>query len=147
MATIWNHPARTALVMRAGALTPGHRARWGQFGVSGMVAHLNDSMRMALGDLTVHAKAPSILRWAPVRYLVIHLLPMPKSAPTAPELLARTSGADLARELETFVALLARFDGRVSLAATHPVFGRMTSDDWGALIHKHTDHHLRQFGA
>jgi hypothetical protein len=45
------------------------------------------------------------------------------------------------------VALFARFDGPVTLAPTHPAFGRMTADDWGALIHKHTDHHLRQFGA
>jgi hypothetical protein len=132
--------------MRARTLTPSHTAKWGRFTVAGMVAHLNDSLLMAFDELPVNAKAPSFLKWTPVRYLLIHLLPMPKSAPTAPELLVRASQADLAREIETFVRLVARLDDRAPLAATHPAFGRMSRDDWGALIHKHTDHHLRQFG-
>jgi hypothetical protein len=111
-----------------------------------MMAHLNDSLLMAFDELPVKAKAPPFLKWPPVRYLLIHLLPMPKSAPTAPELLVRAGQADLAREIETFATLVARLDDTAPLAATHPAFGRMSRRDWGALIHKHTDHHLRQFG-
>ena len=29
----------------------------------------------------------------------------------------------------------------------HPAFGHLSSRDWGALVHRHVDHHLRQFGA
>jgi len=36
---------------------------------------------------------------------------MPKSAPTAPELLARSNGADFVRELQTFADTLPRLDG------------------------------------
>jgi hypothetical protein len=146
MPTVWNPARRTALVMRTRTLTPSHTAKWGRFTVAGMVAHLNDSLLMAYDELPVKAKAPPFLKWTPVRYLLIHLLPMPKSAPTAPELLVRTSQADLQHEIETFVSLFARLDDTVPLAASHPAFGRMSRDDWGALIHKHTDHHLRQFG-
>jgi hypothetical protein len=28
----------------------------------------------------------------------------------------------------------------------HPIFGTMSPQDWGVLLYKHTDHHLRQFG-
>lgn len=28
----------------------------------------------------------------------------------------------------------------------HVFFGRLTGDEWGRLMHKHLDHHLRQFG-
>ena len=28
----------------------------------------------------------------------------------------------------------------------HPAFGDISYDDYGVLIAKHTDHHLRQFG-
>ena len=55
-------------------------AKWGKFSVGGMMAHLNDATRMAMGDLDVVGKAPSFLQWPVVRYLVIHKLPMPKSA-------------------------------------------------------------------
>lgn len=147
MASIWNDADRNELVRRAWSLTPSHTARWGKFSVGGMLAHLNDSARMATGDLPVAAKAPPFLKWAPVRYLLIHVLPMPKGAPTAPELLARTTAADLAQEQQAFQNLFDALPRRASLAPAHPAFGPMTRDEWGLLIHKHTDHHLRQFGA
>ena len=28
----------------------------------------------------------------------------------------------------------------------HPAFGRLTYNQYGALMARHTDHHLRQFG-
>lgn len=147
MPSIWNDRDRAELVRRAWSLTPAHMAKWGKFSVGGMLAHLNDSTRMATGELPVTGKAPSFLRWPPVRYLFIYALPMPKSAPTAPELLARTGAADLAAEQQTFQTQFDALARRESLVPAHPAFGSMTREDWGALIHKHADHHLRQFGA
>lgn len=147
MPTVWDADQRAALVRRAESLTPAHTARWGRFSVAAMVAHLNDATLMALDELPVNPKAPPFLRLAPVRYLLIHVLPMPKSAPTAPELLARSGSAELAGELAAFRRLMDRLGAATTLAARHPAFGPMTRDDWGVLAHKHTDHHLRQFGA
>ncbi len=147
MPTIWNDVDRADLVRRAWTLTPTATARWGRFSVGGMMAHLNDATRMATADLDVPGKAPAFLKWAAVRYLMIHVLPMPKSAPTAPALLARTSSADLEQEQQSFQTLFDALGRCEKLAPSHPAFGAMTRDDWGALIHKHTDHHLRQFGA
>jgi hypothetical protein len=148
MPTIWDDPVRTDLVSRVRRLTPNHTAKWGKFRVSAMLAHVNDGLRMATGELVPgpNTRAPSFLRWPPVRYLFIHVLPIPKGAPTAPELLARSDSADLAQEQQTFQALFDALPRRDTLAATHPAFGRLSRDDWGALIHKHVDHHLRQFG-
>lgn len=146
MPTVWNTDDRVALVRRAESLTRDHTARWGTFSVAGMMAHLNGATQMALGELAVTGKAPSFLRWPPVRYLFIHLLPMPKGAPTAPELLERSASADLAREQETFARLFDRLGHSPRVVDAHPAFGRLSREDWGVLIHKHTDHHLRQFG-
>ncbi len=145
--TIWDEGARNALLTRVWALTPEHTAKWGTFSVGGMLAHLNDATRMATGELAVNAKAPSFFQWAPVRYLLIHTLPMPKGAPTAPELLARTSTAELASEQQSFATLIDGLTRREALVPAHPAFGTMTREDWGVLMHKHIDHHLRQFGA
>jgi len=146
MPTIWNDADRAELARRMWTLTPHHTAKWGRFTVAGMLAHLNDATRMATADLVVTGRAPAVLKWAPVRYLVIHVLPMPKSAPTSPDLLARGASADLAAEQQTFATLFDGLPQRQTLAPSHPAFGVMTRHDWGALIHKHTDHHLRQFG-
>ena len=146
MPTAWDPAVCASLVSRARTLTPQHTAKWGKFSVAAMMAHLNDALRMAVGDLDVAGKAPSFLKWPPVRYLFIHVLPMPKSAPTAPGLIARSSSADLAQEQQSFQTLVEALGTREAMADAHPAFGRMTRDDWGVLIHKHTDHHLRQFG-
>jgi hypothetical protein len=48
--------------------------------------------------------------------------------------------------------LATRIDQVVQRGATkteglvHPFFGRLSGDEWGRLIYKHLDHHLRQFG-
>ena len=147
MPNIWNDSDRAELVRRALTLTPAHTARWGTFSVGGMLAHLNDSTRMASGELLVTGKAPAFLKWRFVRYLFIYVLPMPKGAPTAPELLGRTAAADVVSEQQQFETLFDALARRESLAASHPAFGAMSRDDWGALVHKHVDHHLRQFGA
>ena len=111
-----------------------------------MLSHLNESTRMATGDLPVTGKAPSFLRWPPVRYLLIHHLPMPESAPTAPELLARCGSAEFAHEQQAFEETFVRLDGTSHRLVPHPAFGALSHDSWGVLIHKHIDHHLRQFG-
>lgn len=147
MPTVWEPAVRTALVNRARTLTAQHAAKWGKFSAAGMLAHLNESARMVTGELSVTTKGPALLRFPPMRYLIIHHLPMPKSAPTAPELLARSNDADFVRELQMFAETFPRLDGTSHPLVSHPAFGELSHRSWGVLIHKHTDHHLRQFGA
>lgn len=144
MPTIWDPATRHALVARIERLTADATPAWGSMNAPGMAAHLNDALRMAIGELPVKP------RWMPIRYfplkqLIVYVLPMPKSAPTAPELLVRGSDADLARERAAFAGNLEKVAAAPTLV-DHPAFGRLTRTAWGALIWKHTDHHLRQFG-
>ena len=111
-----------------------------------MVSHLIESSRMALGDLPLRVRATPV-RYFPLRHLVLYALPFPRGAPTARKLIARVPEGwsdDLAR----LDALLERLAARDPAAPqpTHPLFGRMSHGDWGHLVWKHTDHHLRQFG-
>lgn len=146
-ATMWDPAVRSSFAERVKKLTPDSKAGWGKFHVAGMVAHLNDSYRMCLGTLKVPSKNLP-LRFTPIKQLVIYALPFPKSAPTAPELLARCSGASLAEEQQ---AMLKMFD---QLAAVkpgdplqeHPAFGVLSHNAYGVLMARHTDHHLKQFG-
>jgi hypothetical protein len=112
-----------------------------------MLAHLNDSLRMASGDLAVAPKNLP-LRYFPIKQLVIHVLPFPKGAPTAPELLSRCDAADLKTEQSAFRALAARVASKSASESwpSHPAFGTMTHKDWGVLTWRHVNHHLRQFG-
>jgi hypothetical protein len=146
MASILDPAARAALAQRVRALTPDAQRQWGAMTSAQAIAHLADALKMALGELAVKPRR-SLLRLLPLKKLVIHVAPMPRSAPTSPELKGRAA-TDFAVEAAAICAMLERCgDPAQAFAPEHPVFGRLSRHDWGTLIYKHTDHHLRQFGA
>lgn len=143
--TVFDGEARAELIGRIRRLGPDSTRRWGQMSCGQMVAHLADALRMTFGELEIMPRGGP-LRFAPIRYLLIHKLPFPRGAPTAPELISR-DGTDLSAEVEALITLLTRFgDANVKLGAEHPAFGPLTRNDWGVLVYRHTSHHLNQFG-
>ena len=147
MPTLWDPADRQALAERAGRLAPDAAPRWGRFNAPQMMAHLVQSLKMATGELPTSPKGPLALRLFPLKHLVVYLLPVPKGAPTAPEVLARAPQA-WNGEVEEFRAMLERFAQRTRSGPwpDHPAFGTMTAHGWDVLTWKHMDHHLRQFG-
>jgi hypothetical protein len=147
MSTFWDAASRRAICDRINRLTPEAQARWGKFTAAQMVAHLNDAMRMATGELPVAPKKIAI-RYFPLKQLILYVFPFPKGAPTAPELLARCNAADLQTELAQFATIAERTAAKSGSDRwpDHPAFGPLSHKAWGKLIHKHTEHHLRQFG-
>ena len=139
---------REALGRRIAALTPASSPAWGRMTVDRMLAHLSQSARMALGELPVKSQGKRAFRMFPLKHLILYVFPFPKGAPTARELLAGPP-APVEDEKRALIDLLARL-GRVpreGAGPTHPLFGPLSWPEWGALVYKHSDHHLRQFGA
>src|SRR5262245_61675638 len=147
MPTFWDPAARDDLCRRVERLTPDARAQWGKFTAARMLAHLNDAMRMTCGELPVAPKNLPLRFW-PLKQLVIYVLPFPKSAPTAPELLVRGHAAELQTEQAAFRGLANRVAAKPADDAwpPHPAFGKLSHQARGVLVWRHTDHHLRQFG-
>ena len=146
MKTAWNAPDRSNLQDRLMALGPGSSPRWGRLSAPQMICHLAESLRMASGDLVAAPKQLPI-RFTPLKQLLIYCVPIPKGAPTLPELLAREPAAweaDVAEVRHLLDQLAARKpDGNWP---DHPAFGRLHGRTWGVLVYRHMDHHLRQFG-
>ena len=147
MVSFWDSSSRDEICRRVERLMPDAQAQWGKFNAAAMLAHLNDAMRMAVGDLPVPSKNLPLRYW-PLKQLVIYALPFPKNAPTAPALLARCDGADLRKEQEAFRTLADRAAAKSPTDEwpEHPAFGPLTHKAWGVLAYRHADHHLRQFG-
>ncbi|MEO7190956.1 MAG: DUF1569 domain-containing protein [Vicinamibacterales bacterium] len=76
------------------------------------------------------------------------MLPFPKGAPTAPALIRRvpTAWRSEVTELELAIDRFVAQHGREEWP-DHPAFGPLSRKAWGILVYRHTDHHLRQFGA
>jgi len=84
-----------------------------------------------------------------MRHFFVYMLPFPRNAPTARELLTGAPGdwdADIATFTRTVDDLAERAQNRDAKWPEHPFFGPLTGRDWGVLCYRHTDHHLRQFG-
>jgi hypothetical protein len=148
MGSILNDADRTAICRRLGGVTSGSKPRWGRFDVQAMLAHLRVSALMAIGEHPVACQSPRVLRVFPLKHLILYVAPFPKSAPTAPELLVADDRPVDALRSEV-VALTERIGAgpREGPGPVHPLFGRLSFREWGVATYKHTDHHLRQFGA
>ena len=148
MGSILNDADRTAICQRIGSVTSASVPRWGRMDAQAMLAHLRLAALMALGELPVANKSKRAFQVFPIKHLILHVVPFPKGAPTAPELLVpHAAPVDAIRsELVTLVRRIGERRGE-GYGPVHPLLGRLSFREWGVATHKHTDHHLRQFGA
>ncbi len=145
--TIFDPAHRDALLERLGRLQPDAKARWGKLTAHRMVCDLADAVRVELGEIPARRKQGPLAH-PMVRWLVAYVIPFPKGkAETAPEMLT-TQPADWPSDLAAVQQQLraAAQRGPHGEWAAHPAFGDTPGKLRGVFIHKHFDHHLRQFG-
>lgn len=131
-------------------LGPQSERQWGKMTAPQMLAHCSISMQWALGEV-IPEKGP-----LPARLLGRLIKPMVfrnedpirKNSPTAKSLIVADE-RDLNSERDHLSGLITKFAAGGSAVCTqhpHSFFGKMTPEEWAALMYKHLDHHLRQFG-
>ena len=155
MKSLLDPDVRNSLMQRVTKLRPDTPARWGQFSAPQMLAHVIQSLGMMTGDVAVAAApTPWAVRHAPLKHLLIYVIPFPKGLPTSPELLqrpdagARASHGAWDAELRGFTQALDRIPevARTGKWPLHPAFGPLSGAEWGVQQHRHLEHHFRQFG-
>ena len=150
MKTLFALPVVDEVKSRLRDVRPDSSAQWGKMNAAQAVAHLANSLQMAVGDLRPPRVFIGRIFGPLVRRLALgNDRPMERNAPTAPALLI-TDERNLDAERERLYALIDRFHaGGPTRCTTHPhaFFGTLTPEQWAELMYKHLDHHLRQFGA
>lgn len=147
MPTLLDPNQRAVLLRRIDALRPDLRPAWGRMTAPEMVAHLTLAITSCLEGGPVRVR-PSPLSRFPINWLVINVLPWPKGKVQAPAELLAPAGAVWSESLAELRAATERFAAKEPAGGwpPSPVFGSLTRAGWGALLAKHMDHHLRQFG-
>ncbi len=148
MGSILNESDRAAIVSRVQSLSVSSTGRWGTMDVTGMLQHLRRSALMCLGELSVASKTKRAFQVFPLKHLILYVLPFPKGAPTAAEL-KPGDATSFEEERTALLELLERIGtgAREGMGPDHPLFGRLSWREWGVATYKHSDHHLKQFGA
>lgn len=138
------------ITSRIERLTPDTKALWGQMTVTQMLTHMNDALRISMGMKEAIDK--SNFFWNKIAFPVaVYVLPgFPKNAATASELNQLKDGSkprDFYTEAEFAKKMLDIFNEREeSKLKPHPMFGKLSKQQWADLLVKHFDHHLKQFG-
>ena len=113
------------------------------------LAHCSIGLEAATGDRPTPQKLFGRLLSPFIRTRALGPGPVPRGAPTDPTFVV-SDARDLAAEKARLLAVVDRFRALGPEAAGrhgHVFFGKLTGDEWGRLMDKHLDHHLRQFGA
>jgi hypothetical protein len=148
MPSIFDHAHADHLVERIARLTPDSKAQWGKMFVDQMLAHCQQPLRVAVGELKLKRSFIGVLIGPTAKKKLSTDKPWDKNMPTDKNfiILDRRKFEDERRKL---TELVRRFSagGPESLSkAPHPFFGKLTTQEWDALMRNHLDHHLRQFG-
>jgi hypothetical protein len=150
MHTLLSAEDRRSIVERIGKLTPEDRRRWGKMQVGQMVCHLTDAFRHALNEKDA-SPATGPLRRSMVKWLALKSpTKWPKGVPTRPEMKQGDGGGTPPTEFDNDRAMLLAMVDQFCQAppgqeCSHPIFGKLTTEEWMRWGWLHTDHHLRQF--
>ena len=148
MHTLFDDAARAGILARIGALRADSPRGWGKMSPAQALCHCAITLEVVTGRLPMKQKFIGKVLGPFFRKKMLGPEPFSHNSPTGPELVV-SEPRDFARERERVVALIATFAAAGPDAASryeHGFLGRLSGDEWGRLMHKHLDHHLRQFG-
>jgi hypothetical protein len=138
-----------AMLSRIDQLQPNSTRHWGKMNLPQMLAHCQQPLRVATGELPLKRSLFGILFGRLAKRKLLAPGPWKHNLRTAPEFKIQKP-RDFATEKRALLDLVRRF-GQGGIAGLpqkpHPFFGKLTATEWEALQWKHLDHHLRQFGA
>jgi|ERR1035438_6737813 hypothetical protein len=148
MTSLFNPADREALSQRLAALEPGTPRRWGKMDPSQMLHHCCLGLEAATGDRPMEQVFLGKLLSPFIRGFALGKRPFTRNGPTHPTFVVKDP-KDFDAECRRLATTIDRFIRRgpgLADQQIHTFFGRMTGDEWGRLMYKHLDHHLRQFG-
>lgn len=136
---------------RIDKLSAENTRRWGTMSQAQMMAHCSIQLELALdAKKTNKLEGHGIMRTNLGRYLALYVLPWVPGLPT-PEKMNTSkndlNGFILEEERKRLLHLLENLKSCSGELNAHPFFGSLNRKDWGRLVWKHLDYHLRQFSA
>jgi hypothetical protein len=137
------------IVHRLKGLNATSERQWGTMTPAQMLRHCRSQVDFILNPTDDVKVYKTMLRFSPIRWLALYGMPWPKNTKTAPEMDVNkglTDTADFETELKLILEALHNLYHAQHVEAIHPLFGKMGKTQWGRVVWKHLDHHLRQFG-
>ncbi len=147
MKNMFNKENVEQMKARVTQLTHQSTAKWGSFDVHGMVCHLIDALKYALGQVepvTEISQGPPMF----IRKILGLYLPIPKAKIQTTPLMLKTKPKEWDADITELLQLLDAFNDSSAKQEwpLHPFFGYFNGKEWACLSYRHASHHLAQFG-
>ncbi|HWJ91976.1 MAG TPA: DUF1569 domain-containing protein [Flavisolibacter sp.] len=148
MKSVFDQETRQELVRRINSLHAGSTAQWGKMNICQMLTHCVLCEEMYLGKATYKRSfIGRIFGRIGLKNILKDEKPLQRNSPTSPAFKVTGPGGDVAREKRKWISLIEQYADFSNDDFEHWFFGKMTREQVGWFVYKHSDHHLRQFNA
>jgi hypothetical protein len=131
---------------RINKLAAQSKSNWGKMNVAQMLAHVQVPMGVALGTHTVKGNWLMKLILPLFKKNLYDEKPWKQGLPTDKTFVMTGLDKDFVKEKTQLLDKINRFTESNMINEKHPVFGKLTKEQWSKATWKHLDHHLKQFG-
>ena len=147
MKSILDQPARDEVISRINKLSESSKALWGKMNIYQMLHHCVLCEELYLGKTIVkRAFIGKIFGRMALKNMLKDETPLRPNSPTNPAFKVAATSGDVQQEKNKWISLTKEYEHFSNNDFVHWFFGRMTKEQVGHFVYKHTDHHLRQFG-
>lgn len=143
---LFDPAVKQEIIDRINKLTPQSQRQWGKMDVSQMLAHVQVPMGVALGTHTVKGNWLMKLILPMFKSKLYDDKPWKQGLPTDKTFIMTGTAKDFEKEKQSLLDMVSRFTESGIVSEKHPIFGKLTKENWSKATWKHLDHHLKQFG-
>jgi hypothetical protein len=148
MKSLFDSEVNREIVDRIQKLNTDSQAEWGKMTIAQMVLHAQAPFKVAFEEIKLKRGIVGVLFGGLAKKSLTGPKPFGKNLPTDKNFKV-TGQPEFEKERMNLINYVQRFAKSGPAGITkeaHPFFGKMTTQEWDALMLKHIDHHLRQFG-
>ncbi|MEK7224755.1 MAG: DUF1569 domain-containing protein [Bacteroidota bacterium] len=143
---LFDPAVKQEIITRINKLTPESQRQWGKMNVAQMLAHLQIPMGVALGTNTVKGNWLMKLILPLFKKKLYDETPWKQGLPTDKSFVMTGLEKNFDTEKSQLLEKIKQFSESAIVGEKHPVFGKLTKENWSKATWKHIDHHLKQFG-
>lgn len=150
MKTIFNITAQDELIDRIKTLDENNTAQWGKMNLYQMTKHCSIWDEWVLGKNNptyTRTFLGRIFGKSVLKGMVKDDTVLKRNMPAGKAFTVKEEQGNIEAQKKIWTDLIADYEQYSNPDFVHDFFGKMTQEEIGIMAYKHSDHHLRQFGA
>ena len=142
---LFDATVKQEIIDRINKLTPESQRQWGKMDVAQMLAHCQMPLGVATGKHKLKGSGFLKLVGPLFKGLLFNNKPFKKNLGTDKSFIM-TTPKEFEKEKSGLIQMINDFSEVTMSGEPHPIFGKLTKEQWSKGTWKHLDHHLMQFG-